>query len=398
MSFRQKLFAILVTFSLAFPHLAFAATASSSASSAQELINQYQTKINELQGTEDTLSRQLSLLDTQISVAQLRVESIKTAITKLGSEITELAGEIDRLDGVLTRRSELVLKRIPESYKRKQTPYIEALFLSKDFPDFLQRVKYISVVEQEDVQLLVQLKATQNNFAERKDLRESKKTQQEQLQAQLQTESKQLEGQKKQKQVLLAETQGSEAVYQKLLAQAKAQLAGFDSFVSSQGGSSLLPNQTFCNDWGCYYNQRDSQWGGIPLNRTKYTLASDGCLVTSVAMVLTHYGKKVNPVDINSNPANFASYYPAYLLYSVSVNGFSADRVNTAIDAALSHQDPVIVGVRAYGGTHFVVLTGGSSGNYLMYDPYIANGHGISFTAHYSVKSIFEINKVVLRG
>ena len=54
--------------------------------------------------------------------------------------------------------------------------------------------------------------------------------------------------------------------------------------------------------------------GKNPLNGTKYNLASDGCLVTSMAMVMTHYGyKDVTPVTINSDPKNFAAYYPAYL-------------------------------------------------------------------------------------
>ena len=200
------------------PLTVFAQAASSSGN-----IEQLQKKITELQGTENTLTKQVSLLDSQISVAQLRVESIKSAITKLGSEINELAGEIDRLEGVLTRRSELVLKRIPESYKRKQIPYIQAIFLSKDFADFMRRVKYISVVEKEDVQLLVQLKATQDNFAERKNLRESKKKQQQDLQVQLENESRELEVQKKAKQTLLEQTKNSESVYQRLLAQALAE-------------------------------------------------------------------------------------------------------------------------------------------------------------------------------
>jgi hypothetical protein len=139
------------------------------------------------------------------------------------------------------------------------------------------------------------------------------------------------------------------------------------------------------------------QWGGVPLNGTKYTIASDGCLVTSMAMVLTHYGhKSVTPLSINANPSNFASYYPAYLLFTISVDGVSAQRVSASIDSTLSH-DPVVVGVHAYGGTHFVVLTSGSNGNYKMRDPFIANGKDVNFTDHYSVRSIFEIDKVVLQ-
>ncbi len=189
----------------------------------QQTIEELQKKITELQNTELSLSKELKIIDSQIAIAQARVESTKVAIKKLEQEIQELVGEIDRLEHVLTRRSELVLRRIPESYKRRQMPYVEALLLSKDFGEFVRRAKYISVVEREDVQLLVQLKATQDNFSERKNLRETKRKQQEQLQAQLEKETKELEVQKKSKQTLLQQTRNSEAEYQRLLAQALAE-------------------------------------------------------------------------------------------------------------------------------------------------------------------------------
>ena len=102
-------------------------------------------------------------------------------------------------------------------------------------------------------------------------------------------------------------------------------------------------------------------------------------------------------MSINANPENFAAYYPAYLLYTIYVDGVSATRTTSAIDATLSTGDPVVVGVHAYGGTHYVVLTSGRAGSYLMRDPYIANAKDVSFSAHYSLRNIFGISKVVVK-
>ena len=99
---------------------------------------------------------------------------------------------------------------------------------------------------------------------------------------------------------------------------------------------------------------------------------------------------------INSNSDNFAVYYPAYLLYTITVDGVTATRTAAAIDATLATGNPVVVGLDAYGGTHFVVLVSGSNGSYLMRDPYIANGVDINFTDHYSVRNIFSITRVVI--
>jgi hypothetical protein len=196
---------------------------------------------------------------------------------------------------------------------------------------------------------------------------------------------------------LLTETNSQEATYQKLLAAATAELNSFSAFAANAGGSKLLGNQTICDAWGCYYNQRDSAWGNLSLDGTKYTMAADGCLVTAMAIVLTHYGyKDVTPETINSNPNNFAAYSPAYLLTSINVDGATATRKTTAIDATLTTGNPVIVGINAYGGTHFVVLVSGSKGSYIMKDPYVTNGNDINFSDHYTLRSIFAIAKVVI--
>ena len=69
--------------------------------------------------------------------------------------------------------------------------------LSSSFSEFIARVKYISTIQEHDAALLFQLKATQNNFAERKNLREGKKLEQEKLKKQLEQESASLTRQRK---------------------------------------------------------------------------------------------------------------------------------------------------------------------------------------------------------
>lgn len=182
-----------------------------------------QAKIAELQGQENSLSKQIKLINSNIELTTVKITATKSAIAKLVAEVNELAVEIERLEQQLTRRSELVLKRIPESYKRLVVSSFGQLLFSKDFSVFLGRAKYVATVQERDAQLLFQLKATQNNFSDRKDLRETKKLEQETLKKQLEAQTIQLDRQKKDKEILLTQTLNSEAVYQKLLAQALAE-------------------------------------------------------------------------------------------------------------------------------------------------------------------------------
>ena len=210
---------------------------------------------------------------------------------------------------------------------------------ASNIADVFKRLTYLRIVQIADKQKVYAAEQAKNDYENQKSIYEDKQAEAEALSKKLEDYTDQLDQEKSAKQTLLTQTQGNEANYQKLLSQAQAQLASFSRFTANAGGSSLLSGQTSCDDWGCYYNQRDTQWGGLSLNGTQYSLASDGCLVTSMAMMLTHYGHRgVTPISINSNPDNFASYYPAYLLYTIHVDGVTAQLVGASIDSTLSSE------------------------------------------------------------
>lgn len=370
----------------------------------QKQIDEFQSKVTQLQGQASSLLKEISLKNSQISLAQLKISSTKNSIDKLSKEINELTDQIDTLEVLKTKRLELARHRAPEVYKRKNMSLVGFLLLGQNFSDVLTRIKYLSRVQEVDAQLYKQLQLTQTNYNERKDLREEKRVAQEKLKKQLEDQNRELDRQKKEKETLLSQTKNDEATYQKLLAQAQAQLASFASFVDAQGAS-LLGSQTFCNDWGCYYNQRDSQWGNILINgqgsgcKGPCNVLRVGCLVTSVAMVASHLGRKdILPIDVAiSGPENFSVGTALLRKGSISVKGVNINRTTIAssLNPDLVKDGPVIVGVyHGQFGTHFVVIKSYSNGNYIMNDPYEAGGHDISFTSRYSLGSVFSVDRV----
>lgn len=361
-------------------------------------IKDLEAKVTDLRSQEKSLSSQISVMDSQIKLTQYRIEATKEQITELTHDIDSASERIAHLEGSLTNITKTLLNRISAAYQLGSIQPLQLLLSSRNFMDFVDKTNYIRIVQEHDREMMYNTVQAKNDYSNQKNIFEDKKREVLSLQTQLQGYTDQLDSQKNEKQRLLSETQGSEATYQRLLTQARAQLAGFSRFVESQGGASLLGSQTVCDDWGCYYNQRDSQWGGNALNNTGYTLASDGCLVTAMAMVYTHFGhRSVTPQSINSNPSNFASYEPAWLLKTIVADGTTASRISSSIDSELSSGRPVIVGISYDGGPladHFVVLISGSGGSYQMNDPYTPNGHNIPFSSHYSVGSIREIDRI----
>lgn len=356
----------------------------------------FQNKVSEKQGQARTLSGEIGAINNQISLTKSQIDLTEQKIDRIGESIASVSGKIDTIQESLEKTSDVLAKRIAETYKIGQSDPVFYLFSAADFADFWRRVGYLQIVQKHDKALLYQMATIKKNYNDQKNLLEVGKKQKELLAKQLLAYKSDLDRQNESKRLLLEVTHNDESRYQRLLSEARAQLAAFQGFVSLRGGG-LLSNQTKCDDWGCYYNQRDNKWGTMALNHTGYTLEDSGCLVTSMAMVVSHYGHKdVTPISINDNSSNFAVYFPAYLNKSINVGGKNWVREGISrseMDSELSAGRPVVVGI-GYGPSHFVVIVSGSNGNYKMNDPYVENGKDIAFDSKYSLSSISEIDKV----
>jgi len=347
-----------------------------------------------------TLESELNNLNKAILITSTNILVTTREIGNLEKEIINLTSKIGQLDLSLDEISEILAKRIAETYKKGKVDFVSLFLSSQNFSDFVSRFKYLRVVQIHDRSLMIQMETARTNFEDQKTLKEQKQEELDAAKKKLESQKILLTQQKTAKDNLLAATKNDERRYQQLQSQAQAQLAAFRKFVTSQGGATILSNQTKCDGWGCYYNQRDSQWGNMLIGLSGITMADAGCLVSSVAMIAKHYGKNITPADIASSPAAF-EWTTAYMKkswsdkgMSVSRSGFSPseDRVNNEINAGR----PVIVGV--YGTynypEHFIVIKGKDSRDYIMNDPFMENGNDRPLTDKYSFSDIVRVDLV----
>lgn len=374
----------------------------------QDCVNYLSSVISSLNDQAQSLSTKIQTIASQVNLTEAQIQSTQEQILGLTLNIATANNKIQSLQGSINNLTKALLNRIVATYEVGSTQPFQVLVTSGDVSDFFTRVNYLKIAQEHDKQLVYNTVQAKNDYATQQQIYENEKKQVEALEAQLQSYTDQLNQQKAQQQSLLAQVNANEDVAQSEYNSAVAQLAAFSGFVTANGGDSLLSNQTTCDSWGCYYNQRDAQWGDLVVNGSNdcngpCTLASIGCLITSIAMVASHYGHNdILPSDIaTSGGGNFA-YGTAMLRYSISVKGVSISRnqigsSSGAIPGTVTN--PVIVGISYDGGPlpdHFVVLTSGSNGNYIMNDPYTANGHEIPFTSHYSLASIVEVDTISL--
>lgn len=359
-------------------------------------ISEYQNQLAKAGTEKKTLQSAIKSLDlqkikveTQISATQQKIKATELRLKQLGTQITTTKQSIEEY-----RKN--LLTSIKELNQSESQSVLYQLFAADSLAEFWQNIG-------DNIQLQKSFEENLQNLKSEKATLTNRQTATEQKNKELAQQNKTLLGQKqalaatvKTKNQLLAETKNKESNYQKLLSDAKAQLKSFSDFTKNAGGAKLLSNQTICDSWGCYYNQRDSLWGAQPLNGTEYTLASDGCLVTSVAMVLTHYGyKNITPATINANEDNFAIYYKAFLMKTITAGGITATRIPANIDKTLAVGTPIIAGLKMNSGTHFIVLVSGEDGDYIMHDPYLAGGKALNFSEHYNAKNIYSAEKLV---
>ena len=142
--------------------------------------------------------------------------------------------------------------------------------------------------------------------------------------------------------------------------------------------------------------------GNIGLGGSNLSTAEYGCLVSSSAMIATHYGKNLKPLDIAINSGAFflgSDKETALLWDTITVNGVTIRRIKgqsrSTAENELSAGRPVIA--ELFGGGHFIVLKSGSNGNYIMNDPFTENGHDINFSSKYSLNNITDFEKVVIQ-
>lgn len=352
------------------------------ANELQQKINEYQVKLNDIRQQKNTLSSQIQYMDTQIYLTTLQIQSTEQKIINTGKEIDLLGSRIEGLDTSLDYLSKLLINKIAESYKKRELNFLAVLFNTKNADDFLNKVKYLKSSRDNNQKLLVQVQEAKSNAEEQKLQREEKKTELTNLTQTLNSQKISLNSQKIQKQKLLSDTQNDEVTYQRLLAQAQAQLSGFKSFVSSAGAGIINANQFGTGSDGAYFSQRDERWANQSIGYSSENVLNVGCLLTSVTMVAKHYGENVTPGNIASDVSRFYGFTAYMSLPWKSVAGRSYYG-GVDIDQELANGNYVIVGVGgcSSGGSHFVVLVKKDGSDYIMHDPIY--GPDIKFSAHY---------------
>lgn len=198
----------------------------------QNKIKEYEEKLESAIEQKNNLQSQINLINTKVELARVRIENTKHDIEDTQREISELSGKIEKLNTSLDHLTKILLQKIVQGYKNREVGFFE-VFFSSETSTFANQVKYIQTAQENDRMLALRTQQVKVNFSEQKNLREDKKVQLEELEAQLEAQQVELNSQVAQKAVFLEQTKNDEKRYQQLLSQALAEFQAINKAVET---------------------------------------------------------------------------------------------------------------------------------------------------------------------
>ncbi|MCL4383988.1 hypothetical protein M1116_00880 [Patescibacteria group bacterium] len=205
--------------------LAIPAIADDTTTNLQNQIDQYNQKLQALSRAKDTLANQISILNSQIDLTILKISQTEIAINTLKKDISILTEQIGKLDISLNQISNIFIQRVAENYKLQKKPPILLLISTTGFNDFYENYKYISKLQQNNRNTLLEMETVRTNYDLQKEAKVKKQQELTDLQSNLSEQQKNLDRQKLSKTTLLQLTKNDEKKYQALKAQAENELS-----------------------------------------------------------------------------------------------------------------------------------------------------------------------------
>jgi peptidoglycan hydrolase CwlO-like protein len=185
-------------------------------------IEKYERQLNSLVSKERTLANQIQQFESQIQLTALQITKTEAEIVQLKEEIDYLQFEVDDLEISLEKIALDIAERVVYRYQLGSVTPLQLFVKSNGIDQYVTRYAYLSYVEKQERQKLLELQKSQSMVTDIKLEREDKQAEVEEKKEQLQKLSQTLNSQKIAKENLLQVTRNDEARYRQLLEAARS--------------------------------------------------------------------------------------------------------------------------------------------------------------------------------
>lgn len=177
---------------------------------------QTQATINGLQAEGASLQRDIAILDGEIKKAKLQVRTTEIQITQLINGIQVHGRTIQTLSGKIENEREALAQILRRTQEINDYTLVEAMMSSQDLSDFFADLDAYAMINEEMHVSVNELRTSRLASEKARTSLQGQKTDQEILREALVLEQREVEAKEAEKQKLLAETKGQEALYNQL--------------------------------------------------------------------------------------------------------------------------------------------------------------------------------------
>ncbi len=134
----------------------------------ESALQQTKENIQGMEGERDSLQGQLSILNGDLEEVSENLSKLEERIEDKRQEITDTEAELAEAEETIDWQYECMKKRIKFIYERNDAVYLEMLFTSEGFGDFLNKSQYIEQIAEYDQKMLKKYQETRAMIEETK--------------------------------------------------------------------------------------------------------------------------------------------------------------------------------------------------------------------------------------
>lgn len=359
-----------------------AAAAASQAQKQKDLAARAALRIQQVTGQIASVTESIQSTQQQITTVQAQVAQKDQDVAALESSLREISDQVS----AFLRQLYILSRSEPEDL---------SMFSNEPVSERIQRQEQLTSLKKAASAAYIKTVAARDQVMQaRADLQ---KQNDELITLRLNQENqKEILGDAKETQAALrSNAAAAEAQYEAKAAAAQAAAAKIAEKIriltqTSKWGDQIVSS----NDSSWYYTQTGNY---TRMGNSYYTVNDVGCLITSIAMIATYYGRRITPTYIAEN-GTFSNGYLVSLPGGLGITKQGSRPVNWGVvNDEISHGRPVILSiylssvgaVNSDGSSHFIVVKGFQDGKYLMHDP-IGAGRGYNLN---QVRSMVLVSK-----
>lgn len=196
----------------------------------QEKVNEQKGEVDDLTGKKNSLKKELNSLNDELEQIVGRINDLEDKIRAKEAEIEETLLALDEARTVESNQYEAMKKRVKFMYEDSKNLYLDILFNSKTFSNFITLSNYVDDLSRYDRMKLEEYKEIRHNVELLEEKLEGEKAELDVLKADAETEKANV-------MVVIEKTQGKVKEYSDLIDDAEAELLAYEKELEASKNS-----------------------------------------------------------------------------------------------------------------------------------------------------------------